>query len=90
MEELCLLQKGTTKSYLFRKKAILFNQNTTFSICEMKMKEIQLEIFKSLGVFSKSPTSYPKRIKITPMIVDCKIRLEYSRKGFNRPRKLKG
>ena len=32
VEELSLLQKGTIKSCLFRKKAILFDQNTIFSI----------------------------------------------------------
>ena len=32
VEELSLLQKGSTKNCPFRKKAILFDQNTIFSI----------------------------------------------------------
>ena len=46
------------KSCLFRKKATLFDQNTIFSIWKMERKEIQLEIFQSVGVSSQSPRSY--------------------------------
>ena len=51
----------------------------------MEMKEIQLEIFQSVGCLAKVQVPIPKRIKIGPMTMDCKIRLEYSSEGSKRP-----
>ena len=42
----------------------------------MEGKEIQLEIFQSVGFLVKVQDPIPKGIKIGPMTVDCKIRLE--------------
>ena len=42
----------------------------------MERKEIQLEIFQSVGVSSQVQDPIPKRIKIGPTTVDCKIRFE--------------
>ena len=42
----------------------------------MERKEIQLEIFQSVGYPVKFQDPIPNRIKIGPMTVDCKIRLE--------------
>ena len=42
----------------------------------MEGKEIQLEIFQSVGFLVKVQDPIPKRINIGPMTVDCKIRLE--------------
>ena len=54
-----LTAKGINKKFCpFRKKAILFDQNTIFSIGEIERKEIQLEIFQSVWVSSQSPSSY--------------------------------
>ena len=72
-----LTVKGNNKKFcLFRKESIWFDQNTIFSIWEMERKEIQLEIFQSVGYLVKVQVLIPKRIKIGPMTVDCKIRLE--------------
>ena len=42
----------------------------------MERKEIQLEIFQSVGYLFKVQVPIPKRIKIGPMTMDFKIRLE--------------
>ena len=42
----------------------------------MERKEIQLEIFQSVGYLVKVQNPITNRIKIGPMIVECKIRLE--------------
>ena len=72
-----LTAKGINKKFCpFRKKGILFDQNMIFSIWEMERKEIQLEILQSVGHLVKVQDPISKRIKIGPMIVDYKIRLE--------------
>ena len=42
----------------------------------MESKEIQLEIFQNVGYLVKVQIPIPKRIKIGPMTVVYKIRLE--------------
>ena len=49
-------------------------------------KKIQLEIFQVWGYLVKVQDPISKRIKIGPMTVDCKIRLEQSREGSKNPR----
>ena len=42
----------------------------------MERKQIQLDIFQVWGYLVKVKDPIPKRVKIGPMTVDCKIRLE--------------
>ena len=75
--EAILTAKGNNKKLSFQKesnkKFCLFM--THYSIWEMERKEIQLEYFKVWGCLAEVQVPIPKRIKIGPMTVDCKIRL---------------
>ena len=83
-----LLAKRNNKKLSFQKKIKKFYFFRIQSIPYKKWKgRNQIEIFKMQGCLSKVQLPISKRIKIRPMTVDCKIRLEQSREGSKRPRK---
>ena len=76
VEEISLMQKGTTKSCPFRKKRICLIRIQSFPYEKWKGRKSNLKYFKVWGYLVKVQVPIPKRIKIGPMNVDCKIRLE--------------
>jgi len=62
-------QKESNKKFcLFRTQSIPYEK--------WKGRKSNLKYFKVWGCLAKVQVPIPKRIKIGPMIVDCKIRLE--------------
>ena len=77
VEELSLLQKGTTKSFVFLEwKQFCLIRIQSFPYEKWKGRKSNLKYFKVWGYVVIFQVSIPKRIKIWPMTVDCKTRLE--------------
>lgn len=77
VEELSLLQKGSTKSFvLLERKRFCLIRIQSFPYEKWKERKSNLKYFKVWGYLVKVQDPIPKRIKIGPMTVDCKIRLE--------------
>ena len=88
VEELSLLQKGSTKSFVLlkRKRFCLIRIQSfpyekwiriqSFPYEKWKERKSNLKYFKVWGYLVKVQDPIPKRNKIGPMTVDCKIRLE--------------
>ena len=88
VEELSLRQKGSTKSFvLLERKRFCLIRIQSFPYEIWKERKSNLKYFKVWGYLVKVQVPIPKRIKIGPITVDCKIRLEYSRERSKRPRK---
>ena len=77
MEELSLLQKGTTKSFIFlERKRFCLIRIQSFPYDKWKGRKSNLKYFKVWGYLVKVQVPIPKEIKTGPMTVDYKIRLE--------------
>ena len=77
VDELSLLQKGSIKSFvLLERKRFCLIRIQSFPYEKWKERKSDLKYFKVREYLVKVQVPIPKRIKIGPMIVDCKIRLE--------------
>ena len=91
VEELSLLQKETTKNFVFlERKRFCLIRIQSFPYDKWKGRKSNLKYFKVQGYLVKVQVPIPERIKIGPTTVDYKIRVDQSRKGSKRPRKRKG
>ena len=76
VEELSLRQKGSTKSFvLLERKRFCLIRIQSFPYEKWKGRKSNLKYFK-VWELVKVQVPIPKRIKIGPMNVACKIRLE--------------
>ena len=77
VEELSLLQKESTKILvLLERKRFGLIRIQYFPYEKWKERKSNLKYFKVWGYLVKVQDPIPNRIKIGPMTVDCKIRLE--------------
>ena len=77
VEELSLLQKGTTKSFVcLERKQFCLIRIQSFPYEKWEGRKSNLKYFKVWGYLVKVQVPIPKRIKKGHVTVDCKIRFE--------------